>query len=274
LKINKLLVSFGLLFSLVMGGVNTAFGTSIQTGHGTEKEKVIFEKPEIKDLDKLFKTKFENVEVDGKLFKEEKVKLNSFIKNEKTGSQKTNVSAQKQATQLLKITKKGNDHYTADYVTVAEVNFDSNYEKNGFVTKSSIKKLGVFLTLDTATGATTEQAWAGGVTGYVTVYYHVDKYTGMVDSKDMNYIQVKWTVASGSTIERRSATMYQNGRSHWGSILSSDSKTVYPTGNSMTQYDVPDAWLPLWEGNMGARSKAYVKNGTVTLNVNCSLMSI
>lgn len=93
----------------------------------------------------------------------------------------------------------------------------------------------------------------------------------------MNYIVVSWAPSSGYNVERRSANMYDIGKSHWDGHYEDASLTVtvYPTKNSATQYDVPDAWMPIWEGQLGAKSKAYVAKDTVnyvTLNVDCKIL--
>lgn len=249
----------GLSILVALAFLLSSFAVGNNAYAATEKEEVLYNVEKIKEDKELLKTKYKDIKVDGKIFKEPKVEVESFLEKENIGLKVKNENSNKQATQLLKVTKKGKDEYTAEYVTVAEVTFDEN----------SISPLAA------AESGTTQEEWVTGARGYVTVYYHIQLKEDFEDSFDMNYIKVSWAPSSGYSVERRSATMYDVGKSHWDDHWEDASLTVYPTTNSSTQYDVPDAWLPIWQGQLGAKSKAYVTKDTVnyvTLNVDCQIL--
>lgn len=169
----------------------------------------------------------------------------SDVTNKRTGENLTILGTQ--STQLLEVKKKKDGTYTSSLVT----------------------------TYSTATDATTAQKWLAGVTNYVTVYYHED-YHPSTGTKhvDMNYIVTSWSVPASAFVSNRSLLMYQKGKSNYGSHLSNASKTVYPSMNSAQSFNVPDEWIPIFEGLVGANANSIVITGglSYSLSVKCNIM--
>ncbi|WHY59899.1 hypothetical protein [Cytobacillus firmus] len=216
----------------------------------SNEEDVLISNKELKKDELLSEDyQFETITIEGRKIKEPKFEVESILED-KFGEEIAELTSKK-ATQLLKVKKnKKNNDLTAEFVTVAEIG-----------------------TQAVATDSQSHSNWIGNTKGTVTVYYHIDTKSGLADSVDMNYIYVSWSPQSGTIISNRSATMYEDGKSHWGSGIIHHSKTVYPTTNSSTKYDVPDSWEPIWEGLLGARSQATVVQGglSYTLKVDCRI---
>lgn len=128
-----------------------------------------------------------------------------------------------------------------------------------------------------ATNYLTAESWKNGVTGIVKVYYHKQRINkNFAWNYDMNYIEVSWTAPSGSTISNRKVKMIDKGKSNYGVHSSNMELSKTPSSNSKTKYDVPDEWLPIFEGILGATSTATVKKGSSqgTLTVDTRILNL
>ncbi len=135
---------------------------------------------------------------------------------------------------------------------------------------------GGFTTLSTSspTDASTASKWVGNVTGYVTIKYHIDKKSGLTDSKHMNSVTTSWDKSNGAFVSNRKLVVQQSGKSHWGSNYQNVSMTKYPTADYNQTFPIPSTWIPLWEGHQKATSTSkVVTNGlSFDLTVSCKIL--
>lgn len=257
-RTTSIILSSGILLSsLFFNAYSTEAKTTLENA---STEKVLYEKSEETDLSKAIEEEYKTIKIENELLNEPDVNVEAIIEN--SDNENMSIDIEEYGTQLLKVTKNEDGNLRADYVTVAEATFDEelidSLNDNGELLNN-----GSISILAEPIGSKTEEAWVSGIHGFVKVYYHKDYKDNMAVSYDMNYIQVWWTTdGSGGIVSDRSVTMQQSGKSHWGNKAFDHTKTVTPVKNSMTQYDVPDSWEPIWEGLVMARSSAKVKNIT------------
>lgn len=162
------------------------------------------------------------------------------------------------------------------------VNLDAGYGNKVALGKVTIEEVPEQIPVEDgpvyapATDASTTSKWVGNVTGYVTINYHVDtKSGGYADSTDMNSVRTSWSKSSGAFVSNRKLLIRQIGKSHFGDHYDNVSVTKYPSSDSATTFDVPDAWLPLWEGLQEARTTSTVVSSglSYSLTVNNQILS-
>lgn len=118
-----------------------------------------------------------------------------------------------------------------------------------------------------ATDASTASKWVGNVTGYVTINYHIDTKSGYSNSKDMNSVRTSWSKSNGAFVSNRKLLIEQVGKSHFGDHYDNVKVTKYPTSDSSQTFDVPDSWLPLWEGIQQATTTSTVVSGGLSYSL-------
>ena len=109
---------------------------------------------------------------------------------------------------------------------------------------------------------------------YVTIKYHIDKKSGLTDSKHMNSVTTSWDKSNGAFVSNRKLVVQQSGKSHWGSNYQNVSMTKYPTADYNQTFPIPSTWIPLWEGHQKATSTSkVVTNGlSFDLTVSCKIL--
>lgn len=263
---SSLVLSLSLSLPSNLGKVSA---TELEQGY-SENETVLYSEPE----QNLLNTNedFEEIEINGIKIEKPDIESEGILTNNVTDNSK-DVDIVEDKTQLLEVTEDEEGVITAEYVTLLETEELAEEVQPDMPTTFN---KGISL-MSAATDSLTKENWVAGAHGYVKAYYHEQYKKGREDSIDMNYIQVWWTTnGKGAIVSNRSGEILQYGKSHWGAKWTDHTKNIKPTKNSKTQYDVPDAWEPIWEGWVGAKTKATVKNvvngKTYTLNVKLRLL--
>jgi len=241
-KLSKFVCASVLVFSS-LSLVNT-----VNAEEQDNQETVIYEKKEIKDLNKLYERAENNVtdkkiNID-KLSEEVEVTL-----NDKEVSK--DVSA---TTQLLKKTKDSEGNIDAYYTTttfVDDIPASEEEASSGEVSASA-----------TSTSRKASK-WdsSGGVKAYSTVYYSVT-YKDSVPYQDLSKVTGGWSVSDSSiSLSNRKVDLGQSGGSLCGGVT--QKKSFTPSGNTFS-YPAPSSWCAVSSqvGSIGANTSVTLKRGS------------
>lgn len=285
MQFKKVLVGVVAASSLLYS--SSAFAEENLEQPSLDEGEVIFWHPEVNlnsidgkiDSSSINSEKSDTFKLDGKTFELPQADVNSSLKEDENESLDTSnepIELQdQQTTQLLEMKKVDDDTYNALYVSDVsveeisdEISDDANTEENTDdnilePTSSSLFTRPAIHLLAAPSNGTEQSSWKYGVTGYVKVFYHV-QYKDGIKHYDMNYVNVRWSAGSGSSVSSRSLTMGQQGSSAFapGHVANNQKQTVSISKNITTTVNVKDSWYPVFKGTVGASSTAKVKKGS------------
>lgn len=220
--IKKLGISFVISMLIIFSSVNLIFAKENQSP-GTEKSKIIYEKSEIKDINKLLERAKNNVSdlnEDQNILQFEA----SLEENSKSNKEKIELKA---TSQLLKQTKKSDGTTISTYTTTI---FTQDVSKNiGVLSQGSNRDL-----------------WDGSLSVRAYSTYTFDRYeaNGYV-YHDILSCSGGWQ-RSDSTVgmSNRIVTYGASGPRYSNDAFVQQSNTAYPSGNTFS-YTAPSSWVPV-----------------------------
>jgi hypothetical protein len=235
----KRLSIFFIIFLLAL----STFGFTTSAAN-KEKERVLvlYEREEIKDIDKLFERAKNNISD----INEKKNKFSASLENNNT-KQKDDLTILS-TTQLLKSVKKNDGTIVNSYSTTVFA-----------VTPSA-----------DGSGSKNKNGWDSsyGIEAYSTYYYDYYNKSGGTspgEYRDLTSVKGGWKIHDSTiSLSNRKVTLGASGTSYNGYYVQQITDK-YPTGNSFS-YSAPSSWEPVYmsNGSVGVTTTVTLKRGSST----------